>query len=305
MRKESSSSNTTLPFLGLRYARPGARVREAGRVIFRLMNLWVKEGSGVSCVTLDDIGKELRALEVREGGVLLVHSSLSSFGHVEGGADAVIDALLDVVGSDGTVVVPTLTGSPDYSPQCPPHFDVRKTPSWTGRIPETFRLRSNAYRSLHPTHSVACIGPHTDALTCDHEASRTPCGPESPYVRLAQVGGQILFLGVTLDSNTTFHAAEELAQVPYHLQPEPVVATVIGYEGEVRQHSILIHAYGTPRNFRSFEPLFAKQGVLRLGRIGGATVRLVEAGPMMDMTLPLLEKDPWILSKGWSPATAG
>ena len=65
----------------------------------------------------EDIVRGLGELGLRPGDVVLVHSSLSSFGYVEGGADAVIDALLDAVGPEGTVMVPTLTGSPEDSPR--------------------------------------------------------------------------------------------------------------------------------------------------------------------------------------------
>jgi len=86
---------------------------------------------------------------------VLVHSSLSSLGCVEGGADAVIDALLDVLGPGGTLVVPTLTGTESLSAENPPRYDPDATPCWTGRVPETLRRRPGAMRSLHPTHSVA------------------------------------------------------------------------------------------------------------------------------------------------------
>src|SRR5215213_5257896 len=102
-------------------------------------------------VTLSVIENGLRALGLPSGCKVLVHSAMSSFGHVEGGADTVIDALLSVVGSQGTVMAPTLTGNEYLSPDNPPTFDPVNTPCWTGRVPETMRKRSNALRSLHPT----------------------------------------------------------------------------------------------------------------------------------------------------------
>ena len=71
-------------------------------------------------VRRDDIVRGLRALGLAPGDVVLVHSSLGSLGHVEGGADAVIDALLDTVGTEGTVLVPTLTGSEGLDADHPP-----------------------------------------------------------------------------------------------------------------------------------------------------------------------------------------
>src|SRR3954452_12147705 len=98
---------------------------------------------------------DLRRLGLRRGATVLVHSSLSRIRHVEGGAETVIDALIDSVTPGGTVLFPTLTGTERDGPDCPPVMDVQATACWTGRIPETARHRPDAHRSLHPTHSLA------------------------------------------------------------------------------------------------------------------------------------------------------
>ena len=225
---------------------------------------------------------------------MLAHSSLSSFGHVEGGADAVIDALVETVGPQGTVLVPTLTGSEELCAENPPLYDPAATPCWTGRIPETFRQRAQAVRSLHPTHSVAAIGARALELTAGHEFSVTPCGPDSPYGRLAQVGGYVLLLGVTHHSSTTFHLAEELAGVPYHMQPGLVAARIVE-NGQPRTIHLMIHRYGAPRNFARMEPLFRERGIQRDAQIGDAHVRLVDARRMVEVTRQALLQDPAIL----------
>lgn len=120
--------------------------------------------------------------------------------------------------------------------------------------------------------------------------AKLPAGECSPYVRLARLGGYILFLGVTLDSNTTFHAAEELAEVRYHLQPEPVRSRIILPRGEKVVEG-RIHAYGTPRAFGDLEEKLHTEGILVRGKIGKATVRLVKAKEMLDYTVKLLKRD--------------
>ena len=67
--------------------------------------------AGSPSVTREIIAQALAEAGVTAGEVVLAHSSLSSFGYVDGGADAVIDALLDAVGASGTVLVPTHTWS--------------------------------------------------------------------------------------------------------------------------------------------------------------------------------------------------
>ena len=94
----------------------------------------------------------LREVGVGEGDLLQVHSSLSSFGYVEGGAKCVVDALLEAVGPSGTVMVPTFNhGRADI-------FDVATTPSVNGAVTEALRERPEARRSVHPTqpeHNVS------------------------------------------------------------------------------------------------------------------------------------------------------
>jgi len=241
----------------------------------------------------EDIVRGLGELGLRSGDVVLVHSSLSSFGYVEGGADAVIDALLDAVGPEGTVMVPTLTGSPEDSPENPPVFDVVNTPCWTGTVPETFRRRPGAVRSGHPTHSVAAVGPRAHELICGHERSTTPCGPESPYGRLMRWGGKVVFLGVDLRCNTCFHGIEEEVGAPYVLQERPVKARVVWPDGRVETVLVHIHRWGTPRDYPRAEPILLGEGAMRVGRIGNATVRVVDAKMMRQIMKPILERDPY------------
>ena len=223
-----------------------------------------------------------------------MHSSLSRFGYIEGGAEALIDALLEVVGPGGTVMVPTLTGSQDLSADNPPTFDPDVTPCWTGRVPESFRQRPTAVRSLHPTHSVAAIGTHARAFTKGHEYSITPCGPDSPYGRLVEDRGFIVLLGVTHSSNTTFHHVEEIVGVPYHMQPG-LVAARVAKGGELRIIHLMIHRYGPRRDFQRMEPLLRERGIQRDGQIGRAEVRLVDAYSMVQVTRLALLQDPTIL----------
>jgi aminoglycoside 3-N-acetyltransferase len=249
----------------------------------------------MTTLTQHDITAGLRALGLDTGHQVLVHSSLSSFGYVEGGADAVIDALLDTVGPGGTVLVPTLTGSEALSPQNPPVFDPLHTPCWTGRIPETFRQRPGAVRSLHPTHSVAAIGADAQALTADHIDSLTPCDNLSPYAKLAQSGtGYILLIGVDHQSNTTMHHVEELAGVPYHMQPGLARARILVDGREIVRH-IMLHAYGSPRRFNVMEPLYLERGIQRSAHIGQAAIRLIHARRMVDITLQALRANARLL----------
>ncbi len=246
-------------------------------------------------VGFEDILLSLKELGIKQGDVLLVHSSLSSFGYVRCGADTVINALLEVVGQEGTVLVPTLTGKNTDGPQNPPIFNVRETPCWTGRIPTEFMKRRQSRRSLHPTHSVSGIGPLVPFLINGHENSTTPCGKASPYYRLAEKSGYILLVGVDQESNTTIHTAEELAKVPYHMQREPTDAIISDYEGNKIIKHLYLHRWGVPRKFQRIDGELEKLGIMCKGKCGRSTLRLINSMQMIDWLVDILHNDPWYL----------
>ena len=156
-------------------------------------------------VTFGDIAEALRQVQVSRGAVVYVHSSLSSMGYVQGGADTVIDAFLNAVGPEGTLCVPTIV----YAGRGPrPPFDVAHTPSEVGRITETLRLRPEARRSDNPTHSVAAIGPQADEITAGHGGGAgrpAPMGraclrPREPLAALLRPGRDLRAAGGRLGS---------------------------------------------------------------------------------------------------------
>src|SRR5687767_7285300 len=108
-------------------------------------------------VTKQDIIDGIRSLGVQPGDLMLVHSSLSSFGRVDGGAKAVVEALVDMVAPGGTVILPTFNyGSLPYDPAT--------TQSLTGAISDAFWRLPGAVRSRHPTHAFAAMGPLAEEM---------------------------------------------------------------------------------------------------------------------------------------------
>ncbi|MEV0264760.1 AAC(3) family N-acetyltransferase [Streptomyces sp. NPDC050617] len=185
--------------------------------------------SGPLC-TRDSLAADLRGLGLLEGETLLVHSSLSSLGWVCGGPGTVVQALLDVLGPEGTLVVPTHSGENSdpslwSNPPVPeewwawirasmPAYDARTTPAFgIGVIPETARNWPGAVRSAHPQTSFAAIGPLGSAIVDGH-ALDCRLGERSPLARLEEAGARILLLGADFESCTAFHLAECRADPP-------------------------------------------------------------------------------------------
>ena len=64
-------------------------------------------------LTKAEIENSLIRLGVKAGMMLEVHCSLSSFGHVDGGASTIIEALKNIIGTDGAIVMPSFKDSPN------------------------------------------------------------------------------------------------------------------------------------------------------------------------------------------------
>lgn len=177
-------------------------------------------------VTVRDITSSLEAAGMRSGEVVIVHASLSELGWVVGGAHAVVEALLGVAGSDGSIIMPAQTGMTDPSswenPPVPeawwpairehwPPFDPRLTPlRGMGAVVECLHRHPRIRHSGHPSSGFIGLGPAVDHLLKDHPLERS-FGEASPLARLYEAGARIVLIGVDHSSNTALHLAEERA----------------------------------------------------------------------------------------------
>ncbi len=152
-------------------------------------------------VTREGLMKDLAALGLARGMDVMVHSSLSSIGHVEGGAETVIESLLAVIGKRGTMMMPS------FNHRAAQVYNPMTTPTTNGAIPDAFWRRPDAVRSDHPTHAVAAVGPRAEAYCRDH-GKKGLWTPDSPIGQLVHGNGHIVLLGVDHNATTAYHVAE-------------------------------------------------------------------------------------------------
>lgn len=253
-------------------------------------------------VTREEITAGLCRLGLPKGALVLMHSSLKSFGYVEGGADAVIDGVLEALGQEGTLVVPTLTFA--GFEQSRPYFDARSQPSETGAITEQLRRRTGARRSLHPLSSVAAIGKEAERITGRH--GQTPCGPESPYTFVADhPRGYTLFVGAGFGSNSLFHVAEERVApeyLTYDVEPDVHVTDMEGTTSVGPFKRYACARLGIRRYLQKIEAPFYEAGAVSEVRIGASQVRLLPAAANVYQSAKMLRERPeWILTHGEKP----
>lgn len=243
--------------------------------------------------TKNDLLGALQAVGLSSGDVVLVHSALRMLGPVEGGADTLINALLEAVAPGGTVAVPTHTWKVVNAEQ--PVFHQLLTPSNVGALTNVFRKRPGAVRGLHPTHSVAAIGSLAHEFVAVNPLDDTPAPPHSPYGRLRDWGGKVLIIGPGLECCTFFHGCEQWAGMPWAVSERPVQLYTITAAGQVIPISMHHHIVSTWEQYPRLEPHLIALGALRVGCLGACALRLLEARPAADWLMARLNADPSII----------
>ena len=181
-------------------------------------------------VLKSEIADALRSVGLQSGDAVMVHTSLGKIGYVCGGAQAVIEALIEVVGQEGTVMMPSQSWK-NLDPETGVHWDADEsdwqsirdhwpaynkaiTPTNTmGAVAEMFRSWPGAIRSDHPARSFAAWGKHAEYLTKNHDLSDI-FGETSPLAKFYKLDGKVLLIGVGYDKNTSLHLADVRAEYP-------------------------------------------------------------------------------------------
>ena len=251
-----------------------------------------------------DIVDAIKSADLQRGDSVMVHTSLGKIGYVCGGAQVVIEALIEIVGEEGTIMMPTQSWK-NLDPEDGVHGDADETdwnrirenwPAYNkaitptntmGAVAEMFRSWPGTMRSDHPARSVAAWGRNAEYLTKDHDISDI-FGDTSPIGKLYKLDGKVLLIGVDYDKNTSIHLADVRAEYPGK-------HTCI-------EHSAVIE--NGKRVWKSYETLFVNGAdfidigadfeaghIVKKAAIGGTELRIMKQRELVDFAVEWIEKN--------------
>lgn len=247
--------------------------------------------------TKQDILDGLKEIGLKSTDTLLVHSSMKAIGEVDGGADTVLDALMEYM-KEGLLVFPTHTW--DQMNETYHVYDYRTEPSCVGLLTNLFRQREGVVRSLHPTHSVAAYGRGAAEYISGDEEMDTPCSPSGTWGKLYDRNAKILFLGCSTKKNTFLHCVEEMNHIPSRLTVNRTLFKIILPNGELKEvsHRRHIPKQDISHNYDKMLPVFLQYGYAKEGKIGDANSYLCDAAGMAKVTSDYLKRNENLFGDG-------
>ncbi len=244
-----------------------------------------------------DLVAALRMVGLAAGQTVLVHSALRTLGPVDGGADRVVDSLLEAVGPRGTLVAPTFTFAHEVEPE--PVIDPAADRSEMGAISEAVRRRPDARRSTAYRHSFAAIGRRADVIA-GVDPALPPFDLRSAFGVLLALDAQVLLLGVTYANSTSHHFGEWLSGVSYRhevernaLVREPDGSTAMRRLGDYQPLPSPDGSYYGSRatDFNHLGLLLERRGAVSIGAVGNAMARRFAMRDLIDLAQVEAERD--------------
>jgi len=259
-------------------------------------------------VTRERVAADLRELGVAAGDTVMLHASVGAIGWIVGGPDRVLEALFDVLGGAGTLLMYVgWDGSPYDVTLGVPELPAALMAAWPAYDPETSRavrewgvlaeyLRTwpGARRSVHPDSSFVAVGRLAEELIRDHPL-QYGMGEGSPLAKLCEENGKLALLGSPLANVTLLHHAEHLAQVPNK--------EVVRYWAPILRDGtrtwIQIEEFSTtgclpwrgPTDlFEAIVRDYLQEGCGRVGHVGAAHSYLFDAADLVEYAVAWIEE---------------
>lgn len=255
-----------------------------GRLRYRL------SGAFVSRFMSYDAGRfaqTLRSLGLKRGDVLMVHASMRAHSGYSGTPAQMVSALKDILGSQGLLVMPSMT----YSDSTKAFllrgelFRGRTSPSHMGLLTEVFRRGKDVRRSLNPAHPLLAWGARADEFVAGHEFASRSFGDDSPFQRLLDLHAKILCIDASPEAVTFTHFLEDRHRfrLPFPLyESEPIEGRVVDANGETWVVPIYVLSDESRRR-RHEEMLWhdaQREFIVQRKRVGNTTLLLMQCNEL-------------------------
>ena len=241
-------------------------------------------------ITQGQLRKDFMDLGIKAGDHIALGISFGSVGMVSGGPKSFVDALVDLVGPGGTIMIPTFTNSYRLSLakyHKVPVFSKKETVSYTGIIAEHIRNDLRAIRSGHPTNSFAAIGGNADYLLRDHDHHSSSY---SPYSKLADINGKVLIIGLNYNFVGIRHEAQSKAGLLNCIPPYK--GALFFDEGDSIGTFIRRDPGGCTKRLPYMIDNLREAGIVTEGSVGKAKAILIPARESLDIMTNLLKRNP-------------
>ena len=244
--------------------------------------------------TKEEIFAQLEALGAPRDSVVLAHTSLRAIGAVEGGAEALLDVMIEYFTAEGGLFcVPTHTWHKLGEEIV---LDMSSADNCLGAFSTVALLDKRGVRSENPTHSMVVFGDRARAegFIVDDAFVKTPTAPESAYGKICDEGGYILLLGVSQTKNTYLHAVAEMLDIPNRMEKEYGKVKLRRENGEIAEREFKLFfadfSEDVSHRFEKYDVAFRYHGCIADGFVGNAPTQLCDARGMKD-TVELIFKN--------------
>ena len=253
---------------------------------------------------------------LRRDDKVVIHSSASSVGAVEGGVEGLLQVFIDFFAGEGLCVFPTMTytlfhawdPNSGWCSSCPvpqkycfahglAKTDVRQfrenMPACTGALPNQALKKANRCRSLSVTSSVTAFGPGAAEFTAGHELCKSGCSKNSPWEKLLHMEGRILLLGVSVEEMTFLHGVLEWSFPDTCRMPEiPFEVELLDAEGKKKATCEKFRVANISRLLPHVEKALREKNAVREFRFGDAPCMLLECREVFEIVTELVRENP-------------
>lgn len=243
---------------------------------------------------------------MKKGSVVFIHSSMTEFYNFTGTAEELIEKIIEIIGEDGTLMMPAypksklqLLTSDENKDRIV--FDVNNTPSGAGYLSEVFRKYPGVRRSINLQHSVCAYGKLADYFLSEHHLSLTAWDTKSPYYKMSQIETLVFALGLPYFLGTMIHCTESILRNKYvyfsNFFTEKESYKYMDQEGNIGIHELLTHDFQRKRSKKEIINKYFHKDQFHVTYISNLRIEMVNAKYTLDLFLDLAEKGITMYSK--------